>query len=224
MSLTPEEIADKEFLVGLRGYDQDEVRSFLRTVADAFGQAPVPADGPTAPPPPAPAPVAAPPVGDTEWANLGGEIAAVLRTAHEQASTLRADAEKEVQALRQQAEADAAETRSKADAHAESARAEAEQAQAEAKDKLSAAQDEALGLVAGAQERVAKMLESSKVRAQQEADASVAHLTGQIGELTAARDASKSQLAELRTRLDAAIAAADAPLPTPPVEDAAETF
>ncbi|MGI8711160.1 MAG: DivIVA domain-containing protein, partial [Acidimicrobiales bacterium] len=26
MSLLPEEIADKEFLVGLRGYDKDEVR------------------------------------------------------------------------------------------------------------------------------------------------------------------------------------------------------
>ncbi len=39
MSLTPDEIANKEFLVGLRGYDKEEVRSFLRTVAVAFGSA-----------------------------------------------------------------------------------------------------------------------------------------------------------------------------------------
>jgi len=33
MSLTPDEIADREFGFGLRGYDQDEVRSFLVEVA-----------------------------------------------------------------------------------------------------------------------------------------------------------------------------------------------
>ena len=211
MSLTPDQIADKEFLVGLRGYDQDEVRSFLRTVAEAFRSAGTPDAAPAAP---------AAPAGGTDWANLGDEIAAVLRTAHEQAATLRSDAEKEVQALRQQAEADAASTRSQADAHAEATRAEAEQARDEAGSKLAAAQDEALSLVAGAQDRVAKMLESSKVRAQQEAEASVAHLTSQIGELTSAREAAKSQLGDLRTRLDKAFAAAEAPVPAVPGGDA----
>ena len=46
MSLTPDEIAAKEFLVGLRGYDKDEVRAFLQTVAaayDAKSAAPAPA-------------------------------------------------------------------------------------------------------------------------------------------------------------------------------------
>lgn len=33
MSLTPEEIAGKEFTFGLRGYDQEEVRAFLQLVA-----------------------------------------------------------------------------------------------------------------------------------------------------------------------------------------------
>ncbi|QXC59522.1 DivIVA domain-containing protein [Aquihabitans sp. G128] len=211
MSLTPDQIAEKEFLVGLRGYDKDEVRSFLTTVADALRAASAPAgDGSAAPAEPAaPAPAAA----GTDWANLGDEIAAVLRTAHEQAATLRSDAETEVAALRQQADADATGTRSAAEAHAEAIRAEAEQARAEAATKLTAAQDEALTLVAGAQDRVAKMLESSKLRAQQEAEASVAHLTAQIAELTSARDAAKAHLADLRTRLDKAIAVAEAPVP-----------
>ena len=33
MALTPEEIAAKEFLVGLRGYDKEEVRVFLNAVS-----------------------------------------------------------------------------------------------------------------------------------------------------------------------------------------------
>ena len=37
------EIANKEFLVGLRGYDKDEVRAFLQTVAAAFDAVPAPA-------------------------------------------------------------------------------------------------------------------------------------------------------------------------------------
>ena len=33
MALTPEEIAEKEFAFGLRGYDLEEVRAFLHLVA-----------------------------------------------------------------------------------------------------------------------------------------------------------------------------------------------
>jgi DivIVA domain-containing protein len=36
MALTPDQIATREFAVGLRGYDQDEVRSFLKEVGDDF--------------------------------------------------------------------------------------------------------------------------------------------------------------------------------------------
>lgn len=38
MALTPDEIADKEFTFGLRGYDQDEVRAYLHLVAAAFSE------------------------------------------------------------------------------------------------------------------------------------------------------------------------------------------
>src|SRR5690606_27401848 len=39
MPLTPDQIADREFTFGLRGYDQDEVRAFLQLVAAEFGRA-----------------------------------------------------------------------------------------------------------------------------------------------------------------------------------------
>ncbi|MCU1454719.1 MAG: DivIVA protein, partial [Acidimicrobiales bacterium] len=69
MALTPDEIAGKEFLVGLRGYDKDEVRAFLTVVADQVG-------GGTSEPAPQPAPPAAPAAPD--WSQLGAEVAAVL--------------------------------------------------------------------------------------------------------------------------------------------------
>src|SRR4051812_30731841 len=104
MTLTSEEIATKEFLVGLRGYDKDEVRAFLVTVAREFvtAGAPQAADAPTGDP----APEAA-----GNWANLGDEIAAVLRTAHDQAAALKGEAEADATRIRSEAEADAARIR-----------------------------------------------------------------------------------------------------------------
>ena len=217
MAITPDEIANKEFLVGLRGYDKDEVRAFLHQVADAFSTLstappPVPAtpEGimePTTYEPAVAAPVA--PTASTatgsDWAELGEEIAAVLRTAHEQAAGLRADAEAEARATRQQAETDAAGIRSAANAAAEATRAAAEQDRAEAATQLNAAQAEALGLVADAQNRVDSLIESSRQRAKDEAEASVAHLTSHVTTLSETREHLRVQLNDLRGRLDKAI-------------------
>ena len=219
MPLSPLEIANKEFLVGLRGYDKEEVRSFLRTVAVAFGNVQQAAEAaeaagtqPEAPTEPEPVVASAPALepasssdGGKDWAELGEEIAAVLRTAHEQAGGLRADAEAAAAAIRQQAEADAAATRDAAKAEAEAVRAAAEQDRTEADSKLAAAQAEALGLVADAQARVDHLIESSRQRAQDEATTSVAHLTAQTATLTEAREHLKTQLNDLRARLDKAL-------------------
>ena len=70
MAITPEEIASKEFLVGLRGYDKDEVRAYLQTVAAAFEALPAEAPAPAA------APAAAPVEGGLS-AQLG-QIEAIL--------------------------------------------------------------------------------------------------------------------------------------------------
>lgn len=212
MSLTSDEIADKEFLVGLRGYDKEEVRTFLRTVSKEFAasdQAAPHANGGPAPAEPAPLQPSTQP----DWSSLGADIAAVLRTAHEQADALRSGAEAEAKATREKADEDAATTRSQADAHAEDTRAAAEQERNDAESKLTAAQDEALGLVADAQARVEKMLETSKRRAEDGAEASVAHLTSQISELTSTRDIARSGLADLRIKLDETIDAAEADPP-----------
>lgn len=215
MSLTSEEIAGKEFLVGLRGYDKDEVRAFLRTVASAFDQTSADAAGAPAQqsaPEAQPAPAAA---GGGEWSSLGDEIAAVLRTAHEQAAALKAATASEVASLRSRAEQDAAHTRAEAEAEAQAARAAAEQDRADAATTLTAAQDQALALVADARARVDTMLESSRVKAETEARAAVAHLTSQVDELNGARDVAAGHLRNLRVRIDKALANAEAPLPAP---------
>ena len=188
MALTSSEIANKEFLVGLRGYDKDEVRAFLQAVAEAFDEQ---ASGGTA------APAAAAPAAGG-MSDLGGQIENILNTARDEAAKLRSDAE-----------ADAAKTRADADTYAETTRAEAEQHANEARQKLTAAQDEALGLVADAQERVDKMIETSKAEAEAEARKSVAELTDQVGQLTATRDAGRDQLNELRAKIDKALSVAE---------------
>src|SRR6476619_5424877 len=123
MALTPEEIAAKEFLVGLRGYDKEEVRVFLNAVSVDYralivATTPVEAeedaataDGavvtsvlPTSEAPTEategdrPAVVPGAGTGTTspeDWARMGEEVAAVLRTAHEQVAALKAKAEEE---------------------------------------------------------------------------------------------------------------------------------
>ena len=52
------------------------------------------------------------------------------------------------------------------------------------------------------------MLESSKARAKEEAEASVAELTSQIADLGQQRDRARTSLTELRDRIDGAIDAA----------------
>ena len=76
MALTSSEIASKEFLVGLRGYDKDEVRAFLQAVAEAFDQ-----QGAGAAPAAAAATAAPSGIGD-----LGGQIESILNTARDEAA------------------------------------------------------------------------------------------------------------------------------------------
>jgi len=124
-----------------------------------------------------------------------------------------AETEAEVAALRARAEQDAAHIRAEAEADAQAARAAAEQDRTEAAAKLTAAQDEALALVADAQSRVDTMIETSRVKAETDAKAAVAHLTAQVTELTEAREAAKTHLGDLRVRIDKALTTAESPVP-----------
>lgn len=156
MALTSEEIAGKEFLVGLRGYDKNEVRGFLRTVATEFAEAGErPADTADADDADAAAepvvqeaePAVAPSTGASDWSNLGEEIAAVLRTAHEQAAALRADAERQAEEVRSQAATETERLSGEASQRAETLVSEADEyaqrIRAEAEERVQTAQADA---------------------------------------------------------------------------------
>ena len=121
--LTPEEIAERRFLVSLRGYDRDEVHAFLADLAHQVGQlqqrnaelsaeaervagaaegAPAEPDVPTGPGSEAGAGTP-----DRPFAQLGEETQRILEAAEEAAAQItrkaKRDADRELQAARQQA-------------------------------------------------------------------------------------------------------------------------
>lgn len=206
MALTPEKVAEKQFTLGLRGYDKDEVRSYLQTVAvglrEAIDAASVAATlreavaqpGSDAPAVDGHATALSGAAATPDWSNLGEEIALVLRTAHEQANRLRANAESQAATVREQAQQDA-----------DADRGAAEQDRAEAAAALESAQHESLDLVASAQARIDDRLAKAKETAAREAEASVAELTAQIAELTGTRDHIRAELSSMRSRIDGAI-------------------
>lgn len=92
MPLTPDEIAEKEFAFGLRGYDQAEVREFLTLIAAEV------ADGSLSG---VPAPLTFSP----DAAGLEGEAAQVLERAHAEAAAIRRAAEADAEIAQSRAEA-----------------------------------------------------------------------------------------------------------------------
>jgi DivIVA domain-containing protein len=115
--MEPDDIEGRDFFVGMRGYDRDEVNQFLAEVAseqrallDELDELRRQAEG-------------APPRDPFE--GLGTSVTAVLRTAHDQAATITAEAEATVADLRQQAEEQAGRVRQEAEEEAERLRQEA---------------------------------------------------------------------------------------------------
>jgi DivIVA domain-containing protein len=111
MPLSPEQIATKRFVVALRGYDKDEVDSFLLEVSEQVAEHLPGQDGA----PVSPGREPSPPSGITDDAlrRFAEQIEAVLRSAVTAADQIRARAEGEAEAtkasaLRAQAEAEAA--------------------------------------------------------------------------------------------------------------------
>jgi DivIVA domain-containing protein len=97
VAITPEQVKNREFTVRLKGYDPEEVRSFLAEVAAAY-RATIRDQG-------------------AQWAlsNISDDMAAVLRAAHETAEKVLAQAETQADELRSRAEAAAALRDSEAD-------------------------------------------------------------------------------------------------------------
>ncbi|MEY2566120.1 MAG: hypothetical protein QOE35_649 [Actinomycetota bacterium] len=118
VTLSPDEIERRVFLVSLRGYDKDEVHAFLNQVATDYRHALASADGDGDP-----------------FERLGDEVASVVRTAVEQARQLRERAAAEVEELLASAEADASALRAHAQADADRIRAEAQYIADQAKEQ-----------------------------------------------------------------------------------------
>jgi DivIVA domain-containing protein len=123
MSFSPEEIRSREFMVALRGYDKEEVATFLRSVADEYGEmrdalAQGTKDGASASGLPS-----------DPFRGLGDQVASILRTATESAEQLRAESEQQANATRDAALREAARAAEEARLELEAAgelRAEAE--------------------------------------------------------------------------------------------------
>ena len=157
MPFTPEEIESKEFLVVLRGYDKEEVGSFLRTVANdvrelqeqgaaAPGSEASFAEPTAAPEPivaePAPVPAAAP-TGIDPFSDMGKEMASVLRAASDAAGAIRQKAEDEAAERVRIAAEEAAGVRKAADEEAEAILAAARATRSDAADESARLREQA---------------------------------------------------------------------------------
>jgi DivIVA domain-containing protein len=170
MALTPEDIEKHQFSTSRRGFDQDEVRRFLRDVAEAQRQA---AESP-------------------RFGRIGDEVAAVLESAHRSAAAIEEAAQAEADRVRASADASEAEiaelrsvterqvaddlakaesTRNEADvfAKAETERIEALKAQTEQElaDKRKAADDEQAQRQNEAEERASTTVNEAEAKASQ---------------------------------------------------------
>ena len=161
--LSPEHVATKQFVITTRGYDKQEVSTFLAAVADDYRTVQAEAAKPDA------------------CATLGSEVVDIVTAAHRAAEELRAKAEADVIDIRTQAERDADELRrmaeaeladlrdeveaellkvlTDADRERDEARAVKAAAEEEARARRSAAELEAEGIVAAAEARLRRLTE-----------------------------------------------------------------
>lgn len=175
---------ERDFMVGLRGYDKDEVRAVLEEVAKdhaaLLAQLDEASTAPTPPPDRGPR---------DDFEELGAGIAAILRAAKGSAAEITGEAESNAATIRVDAEQYAETVRGEANQErervTESARQEhqqaveaAQQARAEGEQILAEAREHARAVLAEAEERVAAGLDEAR---QREADAR--------GRLTEATDA-----------------------------------
>ena len=135
--MNPQEIQGREFLVGIRGYDRDEVDAFLAQLAEEHGRVLAELE----------ALRAATPEETDPLEELGANVTAVLRSANEAAATITAEAEELLELARREADELRAATH-----------AEAERIVAEAQERARAA--EAAGEARG-RERAAEAVEAA---------------------------------------------------------------
>jgi DivIVA domain-containing protein len=176
--MRPDEILHRDFLVGLRGYDKDEVRSFLADVAAEHANllAELDAVRSGAPAPAAPAP-AAKAEDEDDFENLGASVAAILKTAKASAAEMTQAAEaraaqtrEEIEDLRYRAVVEADELKAAAKATLDEAKAEAARIVQDAKDRARPAEAEAEARIANRAEDAGRREAGIRTRLQEAAD------------------------------------------------------
>jgi DivIVA domain-containing protein len=228
--MNPEEIQSRDFLVGLRGYDKDEVRSFLAEVAAEHASLLAAIESSqtnvaqlTEAAAAAPAPAAA----TDDFENLGASVAAILRTAKEsageitgdaahRANELRAEAERYAEEVRQRAEELRAQAANEADEVRRSAQATAEELRAAAQSSLDEARAEADRILREANERVAQLEIEAEAR-----------VNNRIDEATRREAALRNRLQEANEELQLALMALGDPIAAEHVdvrEDVQQSF
>ena len=141
MPLSPDEVQSQEFAQAKQGYDKNQVRSFLNTVAEDYR--------------------AALRLGNYEA--VGEEVGKILQTVNDSAAALRAKATAEAEDIMAQAEAASTEMRETASAEAAKLK---NQAEVETKALRDHTDQQVKNLVAEAEQRVVEM--EAKVRKETE--------------------------------------------------------
>jgi DivIVA domain-containing protein len=199
--MTPEEIESREFFVGLRGFDKDEVHQFLAEVAEEqrtllarLELAALEGEGlPTGP--------------RDDFEDLGASVAAILRTAKESAASMQVDAEQSASTLRADAEHYSDERRRSADEYAASARSEADALFAVAAQAAEDARAEAERRLADADERIRMMEAEAVQRARSAAESVVADASTRVADITRRSDAMRARLQEANDEIQLALLA-----------------
>lgn len=189
--MRPEDIQNHDFLVGLRGYDKDEVRTFLAEVAAEHAALLAAVEQSRAS-----SVAVAPPANDDDFESLGAGVAAILRTAKEQAGEITNDAQTRAAALSEEAESIRREAKESAQALHQRINDEAEGLRQQAEQHVADARAEAERIVREATDRVRHIEVEHEAR-----------MNNRTEEITRREAATRARLVEAADELQLALVA-----------------
>ncbi len=196
MSLSPDEIEHKNFVVALRGYDKNEVDEFLKAVADEYREVvrakeralESAGEGPLDP-----------------FKQLGEQVAVIARAAADGASQILAEAERSRSALLESAGREAATIREQARQELEAAQAQRDHAIREVSELRESAEKEAAGIKAAAEEQVAHARRLGE-QARQELEALRAQRDEAIRAASELRESAEQEAARVKAAAEEQVA------------------
>jgi DivIVA domain-containing protein len=197
--MTPEEIKQREFFVGLRGYDRDEVQEFLIKVAEEHQAVLAELDELRSRPEPT--------LELDPFEELGAQVTSVLRSANQSAENIAAEAQAEAARLRDEARAEAGHLRSEAEAYAE-------RVHRDANDEATRLRDEAERIVADAREDAARIEAEAEQRGLERAAAAANEAVARLADANRRHEELRARLAETSDEIQLALLAlGEAPAP-----------